>query len=159
MNPDTDHDHLAGPLRTLRAAMDGVDAPRGVEKELMDAFAKRHARKPWYRRLPAIQWAGAGAAAALAVVFALALYPPAPQPADGAQPVQRGGRGYFIALESLERIEGEPNPRMIETEVPRMELASLGVPVTPENAGDSVLAEMLVGADGQPLALRLTSTE
>jgi hypothetical protein len=48
---------------------------------------------------------------------------------------------------------------MIETEVPRMELASLGVPVTPENAGDSVLAEMLVSADGQPLALRLTSTE
>jgi hypothetical protein len=31
------------------------------------------------------------------------------------------------------------------------------VPLTPENAGDIVKAEMLLGADGQPLALRLTS--
>ena len=125
----------------------------------MAAFAKRHARTRWYQRIPALQWAGAGGAAALAIILSLALDAPAPPFADGPQLVQRDGRGYFIALESLERIEHEPNPRMIETEVPRMELASLGVSVTPENAGDSVLAEMLVSADGQPLALRLTSTE
>jgi hypothetical protein len=46
---------------------------------------------------------------------------------------------------------------MVETEVPRTTLASLGLPVTPENAGDSVKAEMLVAADGEPLALRLSS--
>ena len=158
MNPDTDHD-LANPLRTLRAAMEGVNAPRGVEKELMAAFAKRHARTRWYQRVRAVQWAGAGGAVALTAVLAVALTSPIPQPADAPPLVQRDGRGYFIALESLERIEHEPNPRMIETEVPRMELASLGVSVTPENAGDSVLAEMLVSGDGQPLALRLTSTE
>ena len=158
MNPDTDHD-LAGPLGTLRAAMEGVNAPRGVEKELMAAFSKRHARTRWYQRARAMQWACAGGAVALTAVLAVALNAPAPTLADSPQLVQRDGGGYFIALESLERIEHEPNPRMIETEVPRMELASLGVSVTPENAGDSVLAEMLVSADGQPLALRLTSTE
>lgn len=44
---------------------------------------------------------------------------------------------------------------MVEATVPRATLASLGVPVSPENASDLVLAEMLVGADGRPLALRL----
>jgi hypothetical protein len=65
--------------------------------------------------------------------------------------------GAFIALESLERIEAEPSPRMVETQVPRTSLAALGLPVTPENAGDSVKAEMLIAADGEPLALRLSS--
>jgi hypothetical protein len=46
---------------------------------------------------------------------------------------------------------------MVETEVPRTALAPLGLSVTPENAGESVRAEMLVAADGEPLALRLSS--
>jgi hypothetical protein len=65
--------------------------------------------------------------------------------------------GLFIALDSLERIEQEPAPRVLETEVPMSSLAALGVPLTPDNAGDAVKAEMLVAADGQPLALRLSS--
>ena len=43
-------------------------------------------------------------------------------------------------------------------EMPRTALASLGVPVSPENAADTVRAEMLVAADGHPLAVRLSST-
>ena len=60
----------------------------------------------------------------------------------------------FIALQSLEQIALEPQPRLIETAVPRMWLASYGVPVSPEVAGDSLRAEMLVSANGQPLAMR-----
>ena len=67
--------------------------------------------------------------------------------------------GPFIALQSAERIEQEANPQMIEADVPRSALTSLGVPVSPENAGDSVRAELLVGADGSPLALRLVSLD
>jgi hypothetical protein len=158
MDTNTHNDGLDGPLGTLRAAMNDVDAPRCVEKELMAAFAKQHARKRWYQRIPRLALAGAGAIATIAVAAIVAIRAPLPM-ADGPQLVQRDERGVFIALESLERIESEAHPRMIETEVPRMELASLGVPLTPENAGDSVLAELLVSADGDPLALRLTSTE
>ncbi|UUZ50910.1 hypothetical protein LP420_15560 [Massilia sp. B-10] len=57
----------------------------------------------------------------------------------------------------MERIEQEANPQVLEADVPRTALASLGLPVSPEQAGDSVRAEMLVGADGSPLALRLVS--
>lgn len=158
MDTKLHNDGLDGPLSTLRAAMDDVDAPRCIEKELMAAFAKQHARKRWYQRIPRPAFAGAGALAMLAAAAVLVLEAPLPA-ADGQQLVQRDERGFFIALDSLERIEREPNPRMIETEVPRMELASLGVSLTPENAGDAVLAEMLVSADGDPLALRLTATE
>jgi hypothetical protein len=48
---------------------------------------------------------------------------------------------------------------MVAADVPRASLAALGVPLTPENAGDSVRAEMLVAADGRPLALRLSATQ
>ena len=160
MDTNIHNDGLDGPLGALRGAMDDVNAPRCVEKELMAAFAKQHARKPWRQRIPlsSFAFAGAGGLAMLAMAAVVVLKAPLPA-ANGPQVVQRDARGFFIALDSLERIEGEANPRMIETEVPRMELASLGVSVTPENAGDSVLAEMLVSADGDPLALRLTSTE
>lgn len=158
MDTTTHNDGPDGHIRALCTAMDEVNAPRCVEKELMAAFARQHPRRRWYQRIPRAAWAGAGSLAMLAVVAVVAPSLPAPE-AGGPQLVQRDERGFFIALDSLERIEGEPNPRVIETEVPRMELASLGVPVSPENAGESVLAEMLVSADGEPLALRLTSTQ
>lgn len=158
MDTTMHNDGPDGHIKALRTAMDAVNAPRCVEKELMAAFARQHARRRWYQRIPRAAWAGASGVAMLAVAALVAVNMSLPA-ADGPQLVQRDERGFFIALDSLERIEREPNPRMIETEVPRMELASLGVPVTPENAGDSVIAEMLVSADGDPLALRLTSTE
>jgi hypothetical protein len=161
MDTNPGHGQLDEQMKALRTDMEGVDTPRAVEQQLMAAFAQRHGRRRWHQRFARPQWAlaGAGSLAALAVAMLAALNPPVPMRAGAPQLVQRDGSGIFIALEPLERIEREANPRMIETELPRMELASLGVPVTPENAGESVLAEMLVSADGQPLALRLSSTQ
>ena len=137
--------------------MAGMDAPRGVEKELMDAFSRQFPRKRWYHALSPAQWglAGGVGSTALVAVMALLMSMPPPRPADA--PVASDDGAAFYALESAERIEQEPNPQMVETDVPRSALASLGVPVSPENAGDTVRAEMLVGADGSPLALRLVS--
>jgi hypothetical protein len=153
-----------GPLiDALRAEMAKQDAPRGVEKELMQAFARQFPQTPWYRRLALRRWALAGGlstAVTAVTVFSLLLHNPrlAVDPDARSRPlISRDGGGLFIALESPERIEQEPAPRMVETEVSRSSLAPLGVPLTPENAGDTVRAEMLLGADGQPLALRLTS--
>ena len=60
----------------------------------------------------------------------------------------------FIALQSLEQIALEPAPHLIETAVARMWLAAFRVAINPEAAGDSMRAEMLVSASGQPLAMR-----
>jgi hypothetical protein len=163
-----DKQELTDPLfDALRGEMAKLDAPRGVEKELMQAFARQFPNKRWYQklapRLALRRWALAGGlstAVTAITVFSLMLH----NPRLGADPdarsralVSRDGGGLFIALESPERIEQEPAPRVVETEVSRSSLAPLGVPLTPENAGDTVKAEMLLGADGQPLAVRLTS--
>lgn len=162
MNSMTPRDPLlATPFDALRGALAGIDTPPGVEKELLAAFARQHPKRRWYQRLPGARWGMAGSlgGTALAVMlFVLATRSPAPSPAG--EPLAGLDNGAaFIALDSLERIAQEAHPRMVETDVPRTALASLGVPLTPENAGDSVRAEMLVSADGEPLALRLTSIQ
>jgi hypothetical protein len=159
---DRDHDPVDPLFDALRAEMAKLDAPRGVEKELMQAFARQFPRKPWYQKLAPRRWVlASGLCTAAAALLVFSLSPHAPRQSDDAGKsqarVSRDGGGVFIALESPERIEQEPAPRMVETEVSRSSLASLGLPLTPENAGDTVRAEMLLGADGQPLALRLTS--
>ena len=156
-----DEDGLSARFDALRTEMDKLNAPRGVEKELMQAFARQFPRKRrWFDVIPAQAWAWTGSLSTIAaavLVFALTAH--APHPGEiGRSVVARDHGGLFIALDSLERIEREPNPRLVETEVPRTSLAQLGVPLTPENAGKPVKAEMLVAADGQPLALRLSST-
>lgn len=147
---------------TLRAEIDTLDTPRGVEKELMQAFARQFPKRRWYQAWSPRGWmlgGGIAGAAVTALLLALAL------PAQHGDPLAGAGRpliargddgGLFIALDSLERIESEPAPRMVETEVPRSSLAALGVPLTPDNAGDSVRAELLLASDGQALALRLS---
>jgi hypothetical protein len=156
---DTPAPDLDAALAALRREMAGLDAPPGVEQELMAAFGARFAPRPrWYRRFTPTDWGMAGSvAAAVLAVLALAQLPHGGESAGATPLVGRDGGGAFIALESLERIAQEPSPRVLEAAVPRTLLGPLGVQVTPENAGDSVLAEMLVAADGQPLALRLSS--
>jgi hypothetical protein len=150
----------------LRADMAKLDAPRGVEKELLQAFARQHPRPRWYQTLARHRWALATGLPAVCVAALLVYMPLQVQlqlPRDGvsgagqALVTRDDDGGLFIALDTLERIEQEPAPRVVETEVPMSSLAALGVPLTPDNAGDAVKAEMLVAADGQPLALRLSS--
>jgi hypothetical protein len=154
----TDRDPL---FDALRAEVGRLDAPRGVEKELLQAFAKLHPpKRRWYHRLAVRPAALAGGVGAGALVLAFAVR--APHPVEDGRAgalVALDGNGVFIALDSAERIAAEPAPRMVATDVPRTSLAALGVPLTPENAGDSVRAEMLVAADGQPLALRLSAIQ
>ena len=159
---DDDFPELAPRLAQLRSALAGIDAPRCVEKELMQAFTRQFARqRPWYRRLGLLEWSAA-AACVLVCVAVIGLLSLPPRLAEGFDPnplVRIDDGAAFIALDSFERIEAEPAPRLVETEVPRTMLAALGLPVTPENAGEAVRAEMLVGATGEPLALRLTSID
>ncbi|HEU4373116.1 MAG TPA: hypothetical protein VFS02_06490 [Telluria sp.] len=148
------------PFAALRDDLASMNSPPGVRKELMAAFALRHRPRRWHQAMPAARWriaGGVGSIAAVVLVFMLAPHAPSRTAHDAAAPaLGRDDNGaVFIALDSFERIELEPAPRMVEATVPRTTLASLGVPVSPENAGDMVHAEMLVGADGHPLALRL----
>lgn len=166
-DPDTS---LLPPLRDplfdgLRAELAELDAPPGVRKELLAAFVQHQARQkaalPWWRKLAAPGWKLAGGGVALAAVLLTVLLatgyridaPPAPVTAAALR--ESAPMGDFTALTSLERIEQDPAPHMLATTMPRAALMSLGIAVDPQDAGDTVQAEMLVGADGSPLALRL----
>lgn len=161
-NPD---DALAPCFAALRGELAGIDAPRCVEKELLQAFERQFARKPatkrrWYQLLSLPQWGTAGALCSLTVVVLLLAQSPHQSVSVSSAPLVSFDNGAaFVALDSLERIEAEPDARLVEAEVPRTALAPLGVPVSPDNAADTVRAEMLVAADGHPLAVRLSSTQ
>lgn len=150
---------LAAHFDALRAELAGHAAPRCVEKELMQAFARQFPpRRRWYQRLSLPQWGAAGALCSLTAVAVLLAMSPHDSVTVGAPPlVGVDGGAAFIALDTLERIEREPDTRVVEAELPQATLASLGLPVTPDNADRPVRAEMLVAADGQPLAVRLSA--
>ena len=155
------HDPALAPcFAALRSELAGLDTPRCVEKELMQAFQAQFApKKRWYHALSLPQWGTAGALCSLsAVAMLVALSPHQTVSVSGQPLVSIDKGGAFIALDTLERIENEPDARLVETDMPRTALAPLGVPVSPENAADTVRAEMLVAADGHPLAVRLSST-
>jgi len=161
MDTKDKQDDLAPCFAALRSELAGIDTPRCVEKELLQAFERQFAapKRRWYQALSLPQWGTAGALCSLTVVVLLLAHAPHQAVRVSSQPlVSFDNGGAFVALDSLERIEAEPDARLVETEVPRTALAPLGVPVSPENAADTVRAEMLVAADGHPLAVRLSST-
>ena len=164
MNDDKDMPEplLAAHLDALRTELAGRDAPRCVEKELMQAFSRQFPKKRrWYQRLSPPQWGAAGALCSLSVVAMLLALSPHRAVTVGAPVLGLGmDKGAaFIALESLERIEQEPDTRVVEADLPRAALAPLGVPLDPASAAATVRAEMLVAADGHPLAVRLSDIQ
>jgi len=155
---DTIDPALATRLAALRSELAGHDAPRCVEKELLQAFACQFPkRQPWYRTLSLPQWGTAGALASLCGVSLLLALAPHQAITVGPPVIGIDNGAAFIALESLERIESEPHARVVEAELPQTALASLGMPLNPQTAGDTVRAEMLVAEDGHPLAVRLSA--
>lgn len=150
---------LDGRLDDLRGATERLSASPALEARLMKAFKSQQVtqqRRERSRRLA--QWFAPGVALAAGVgMSAWMMLAPVAVPAldaGAAAYVEANAETPFIALQSLEQIALEPQPRLIETAVPRTWLASYGVPVSPETAGDSLRAEMLVSASGQPLAMR-----
>ena len=147
---------LHTPLKALRADMAELSTPHMIEQHLMSAFKRQHPARRWYQRWSLMQWGmagGVGSLATLVLVFTVTMQAPLGR---AALPLAVDDSAEFIALESLERIEQEPDTRVVQASLPRSELAALGVSVTPENADESVRAELLVNAEGKPLALRFS---
>lgn len=164
MNPKDMKDRpdagLDAAFAALRGELAGIDTPRCVEKELLQAFQRQFKpKRRWYQALSLPQWGTAGALCSLTAVVLLLAQSPHQAVSVSSQPLVSFDKGgAFVALDSLERIEAEPDARLVEAEVPRSALAPLGVTLSPDNAADTVRAEMLVAADGHPLAVRLSST-
>jgi hypothetical protein len=143
----------------LRREMSLVAAPPALEAKLAAAFATQQRRKAaatgWRGMVGQTLAPGFAVAASMGMVAWMMLAPVAPMLQAPSAPVASlGDDTPFIALAPLERIALEPKARVVQTTVPRMMLASYGVAVSPEVAGEQMRAEMLMSAAGQPLAMR-----
>lgn len=153
-------------LETLRSASSELMPSAELETRLLKAWRKQSQPSAlgWLspKRRPEGGWGQLGIpVAALALSLACAGWlglapliglkaPPLAPPASVAS-----GDSPFIALQPMERIAMERDASVVTTTFPRALLASYGMPVNPERAGEAVRADMLLSSTGQPLALRI----
>jgi hypothetical protein len=134
-----------------RRVLGDAAPPDHVEAALLQAFAQRHRKLPWYRRwsLESLTpWAGIACVGGLLALAAAGLRPVPPMPA-----VALAGDG-FVALVPTERIAAA-QPELREADLPRQALVQLGIPIVADAPDEMVHAELLVAASGEPLAIRL----
>jgi hypothetical protein len=72
----------------------------------------------------------------------------------GARAINQQVATAFIPLVSAERMGKQNLGWVVATDMPRANLAALGLPYDPGRAGDTVRAEMLVNPAGEVLAVR-----
>lgn len=153
---------LDADFQHLRHAMREVNTPHNVEALLQKKFAAQvRATQRSGIREKFGTWLAPGTAIAASLGMAAwmtltAITAPVVHNSANQATLRAANDQPFVALQSLEQIALEPNPRVIETQIPKMMLTTMGVAVPPEVAGDMLRTEMLVSASGQPLALRFT---
>lgn len=153
-----DERRLNDEFQHLKTHLMPLSAPTAIEDKLLRALNRQHRSAGWFRNVG--EWFAPGTAIAASVVFSVWMLlgtTPSVLMNPGYQAnTNTANVGPFIALQSIEQISLEPNPRVIETQVPKVLLASMGIVIAPDTVGESVRAEMLVSASGQPLALRFS---
>lgn len=148
---------LDAALGQLKQAMDVQRTPDRVTQALKSAMQtqiEQTRRQRWQARVAHWFAPGLGLAASVGMAAWITLLPAPLDPVNPVGPPPVMTDTPFIALRSLESIAVENKPRLIQTEMPRMWLAEFGIAVNPETANERIQAEMLVGATGQPLAVR-----
>ena len=159
---------LAAGLQQLSQERKAEEAPARIEGRLVEAFRRHNgvgaappARIHWGRWLI---WAPAAALAIAVALFLMASHQPSPQPQPGAlaqmavleQAEESGTAAAFIPLPSATEANPDDYADVVEVEVPRSALAALGLPLQAGEAGtDRVQAEVALGADGMPQAVRV----
>jgi hypothetical protein len=174
------HRALAAGLHSLSEDWRQTEAPPRVEAGLMAAFrsqtgpALQHSLgRSWWT--PVFAWAGAAAATvALAVLLVHGLQPvPVNQPtvASPRHTVQPAiemasfetdadddsailGEG-FMRLPNAPRIEPTEDYNVVRVEVPGSAMIEAGISLGEDRAAETVLADVALGADGTPRAVRL----
>jgi hypothetical protein len=157
-------DHLDAWLAAARADLAQRSPPEWIDSALAarqsehlllrrlsaDRRAASEAHKPREWRRSLWWWGVPAAVATLLVVAAGAIL------LAGGRAVTESGASTFVALTPLETIAAEPRPLVVASDVPRAQLAALGLPVDPARADLPVRAEFLVSQRGAVLAVRFS---
>ena len=135
-------------LDALRAELAMHSAPEPMEATLLARF---RAARPVNR--PGLWWMPPIALAATIALVAWMIRGPVPAN-EGLLSLASDNDTPFLALQPLDRIAHARGATVRTSEFPRALLADWGLPVAPDRAGESVRAQTLYSADGEPLAVR-----
>ncbi len=145
-------------MQALRQGLAQMQTPAHVEQALLARFAQQHRPLPWFKRIGDMYWQWASAVAVAVLVMSVSVQTsrlghPMWMPSS-VETVAVREDIPFIALGSGEEIAMQENMRIVQAEVPHTMLASMGISVGADQVGGSSTAEMLYGANDQPLAVR-----
>lgn len=133
----------------LAAELEETEAPPAIELAVLAEFDRVNRRKR------ARYWISAvgAAAASIACIWTVAVYrQPAPAPAAVAQTEQPFiPIPYVLPPAPYERVE------VVRMNVPVAALIAAGLPVRTDDPGAQAEADVIVGQDGRPRAVRLVS--
>jgi hypothetical protein len=152
-----------------------VSAQSGDREQLIAYLRKRELLKP-IRQAPekVMRRFGWGMAIAATLALGIVLAPKPKALAPESSPAQERAAGVssaievdgetFIALPYSNPDLSSSAPRIVQMQVPVSSLADIGIQLEPLanevlNQDRSVLADVLLGADGQPLGLHVVSWE
>jgi hypothetical protein len=176
------HAALENGLRAMSAQMRHLKAPPRVEAGLIAAFRSqqrlrtRTVPRQWWA--PALSWASA--AAVLVACAVLLMHPAQPlapshrsgspamemasatqpaavdQTADGSGQDENSGADSdgFIPLPNAQTLDPDEDVHMAIWEVPRSTMLAVGLPVSADRVSELVEADVLLGSDGIPRAIR-----
>jgi hypothetical protein len=156
---EQNHDVLKPHTQALKQQLEELLAPNRIEADLLIAFDRQFPKRAWWQVWDSAQWRiTGGVAASILAVLVLVKNPMAPNLIAPSVPPQAEGDLYedipFVAINSGESILKQDSMRIVQADFPHTMLASLGVAVNPQVAGDTSRAEMLVGANDEYLAVR-----
>jgi hypothetical protein len=162
---------LAGALLALAAESRGAEAPARLEARLVAAFRAHHGR-PALPKQPlwsqAALWASAAATVVLALFLVNGHQPQAPRPhlqntmelaalQDAAvidENTLDDRTAGFIPLPNAASLAPNEEVNLVRVDVPRSAMMAVGLVVSEERALERVQADVMLGADGLPRAVR-----
>jgi hypothetical protein len=132
-------------LAALAAQMNDEQAPPHVEATLLRAAGRRTRRR-------FTSWAAVAAAAVLAIVLLRwsAVRPTVPTVAE-----QRDVVTDFVPLRYGPALLSDESAHLVRIRLPETEVARFGIPVVAAARGRLIDADVLIGEDGTPRAIRL----
>ncbi len=154
--PD-EFDTIAAPMKRLRDAFRGERSPRGRKAALLAEFDRM--RRP----APHFQWAFAVAASVLVLASAGLMW------RGGAPPPETRAQAAVVEMAGVDGDDFVPVPyapplaagemvEVVRTELQASALYRMGV-LAPGMSGASFDAEVMVGQDGLPRAVRVLATD
>jgi hypothetical protein len=140
-------------LRALADADAGAEASPEIESRLRQQFRSRKRT----RRVGRLAWCASAAAGVVLVFVATVHYRQRPAPLPGPQAaVEEVVTEFYPLMDPAPPFE---RGRLLRVELPASAMRMVGLPVHAEHLSDPVQADVLVGEEGLPRAIRFVKFE